>query len=148
MGIWCLENENLVPDLCVLSLGWSWEEGEGINPRRDAARWREVCEREMGRGLKGEKFMTKREKEGEMNEEGAEGGWLESGMNEQRYSGAASRGLIQRLSHIPSEQPLPCSELGTRAIPAKSPGAVLSPSSPCQGSMPGAGAHPWARERG
>lgn len=38
--------------------------------------------------------MAKREKEGEMNE-GAEGGWVESGMNEQRYSETPSRGLIQ-----------------------------------------------------
>lgn len=77
--------------------------------------------------------MAKREKEGEMNEEGAEGGWVESGMNEQRYSGIPSRGLIQRRSHIPSEQP--CSQLGTGAIPAGSPGAVLSPGSPCQSCL-------------
>lgn len=31
----------------------------------------------MGHGLEGEKLMTKREKEGEMNEEGAVGGWVE-----------------------------------------------------------------------
>lgn len=40
----------------------------------------------MGHGLRGEKFVAKREKEGEMNE----GGWVESGMNEQGYSGTPS----------------------------------------------------------
>lgn len=65
-------------------------------------------ERELGHGLIGEKFMAKREKEGEMNEEGAEGGWAESGMNEQGYSGTPSRGSdpeVQLSSHIPSVQP-------------------------------------------
>lgn len=79
-------------------------------------------ERELGHGLIGEKFMAKREKEGEMNEEGAEGGWTESGMNEQGYSGTPSResdprcssALTSPLSSLP-----PCSELGTRAVPAK-----------------------------
>lgn len=88
--------------------------------------------------------MAKREKEGEMNE-GAEGGWVESGMNEQRYSETPSRGLIQRCSHIPCEQP--CSELGTGAIAAGSPGAALSPGSPCQSCLspsPGAAPHPWS----
>lgn len=36
-----------------------------------------VCVSEMGHVLDGEKLMTKREKEGEMNEERAVGGWAE-----------------------------------------------------------------------
>lgn len=43
-------------------------------------------ESEMERGLEGEKLTTKREKEGEMNEEGAVRGWVARGMNEQEYS--------------------------------------------------------------
>lgn len=43
-------------------------------------------ESEMERGLEGEKLMTKREKEGEMNEEGAVRGWVVRGMNEQECS--------------------------------------------------------------
>lgn len=33
-----LENGGLVPDLWVQSLGYSWEECEGINSQRDAAK--------------------------------------------------------------------------------------------------------------
>lgn len=35
--------------------------------------WREVCESEMRHGLEGGKVTARREKEGEMNEEGALG---------------------------------------------------------------------------
>lgn len=37
-----------------------------------------VSEREVGGGLQGEKGMMKREKEGEMNEQGAAKGWGDS----------------------------------------------------------------------
>lgn len=41
--------------------------------------WKGVCVNEsgIGHGLEGEKLMTKREKEGEMNEEGAVRDWAE-----------------------------------------------------------------------
>lgn len=51
-----------------------------MNSQRDAARVeRRLCEseNETGQGLEGDKAMTKREKEGEMNEEGAVGAWAE-----------------------------------------------------------------------